>query len=83
MHRRPVRMATPAELIMFHKDDWPGPEWVCWSDDRKGVSWDSPFQRWIDARRAYSKAHPDSALGSLLDQMRFEHQTLYGPPRNT
>jgi hypothetical protein len=27
-------------------------------------------------RAAYSKAHPDSELGSALDQLRFERQVL-------
>ena len=34
------------------------------------------YRRWQDARRAYSKAHPDSELGSPLEQLRFERQVL-------
>ena len=70
MHRRPVRVATPAELLMFSEDEWAD------SDDGS-ESWRA-VERWKDARRAYSKAHPDSELGSVLDQMRFEHQMRRG-----
>jgi hypothetical protein len=41
-------------------------EWAASGDE---ASWQA-FQRWQDARRAYSKAHPDSELGTVLDQMR-------------
>jgi hypothetical protein len=82
IHRRPVTLAVPAELIMYNKEDWPGPEWVSWSSN--GVSWTSPFDRWIKARRAYSKQHPDSDLGSILDQMRFERRMrMLNPPKST
>ena len=65
MHRRPVGVAVPAELLMFSEEDWADP------DDE--ASWWA-FRRWQDARRVYSKAHPDSALGSVLDQLRFERR---------
>jgi hypothetical protein len=69
-HRRPVRVATPVELLMFDPADWPGPEgFVPGSND---LVWDSPVERWREARRAYSRAHPDSELGSVLDQLRYE-----------
>ena len=74
MHRRPATVAVPAELIMFDPEDWPGPEWVCEWGGLDGVSWDSPFRRWQDARRAYAKEHPGSELGSVLDQLRFERR---------
>jgi hypothetical protein len=50
---------------MFAEEDWADP------DD--GSSWQA-FERWQDARRVYSKTHPDSALGSVLEQMRFERR---------
>ena len=48
IHRKPVRMATPAELLMFSEDEWAAP------DDE--ASWRA-FERWKDARRSYCKAH--------------------------
>jgi hypothetical protein len=74
MHRKPVAaMPTPPELLVFRQEDWPGPEdeverWQC-------------YRRWQDARRAYSKEHPDSGLGSVLDQLRFERLTRMGLTR--
>jgi hypothetical protein len=62
-HRRPVSAPTPAELMLFSAEEWAAP------GDQ--ASWEA-FRRWQDARRAYSRAHPDSALGSVLDQLRFE-----------
>jgi hypothetical protein len=62
-HRRPVRVATPPDLLMFSDEDWADP------DDE--ASWQA-FDRWQDARRSYSKQHPDSELGTVLDQMRYE-----------
>jgi hypothetical protein len=62
-HRRPVSAPTPAELMLFSAEEWTAP-----GDE---ASWEA-FRRWQDARRAYSRAHPDSALGSVLDQLRFE-----------
>jgi hypothetical protein len=50
---------------MFAVEEWAAP------DD--GASWQA-FERWKDARRVYSKAHPDSGLGSVLDQLRFERR---------
>jgi hypothetical protein len=61
---------VPAELLMFDPEDWPGPEGFV--PGSHGLGWDSPVERWKNARRAYSKVHPDSALGSVLDQLRFE-----------
>jgi hypothetical protein len=57
---------------MFDPVDWPGPEGF--GPGSNNLEWDSPVERWKDARRAYSKAHPDSELGSVLDQMRFERR---------
>jgi hypothetical protein len=68
MHRRPVRSATPPELLMFDEGEWDDP------DD--GASWQA-FRRWQDARRAYGKAHPDSELGSVLEQLRFERRVRH------
>ena len=65
-HRRPISAPTPAELLTFSPEEWTAP------DDGAEV-WRA-VERWKDARRAYSRAHPDSELGSVLDQMRFEHQ---------
>jgi hypothetical protein len=48
MHRRTVRVASPAELLMLSEGDWVAP------DDE--ASWVA-FRRWQDARRAYGKAH--------------------------
>jgi hypothetical protein len=56
-HRRPVRAATPADLLMFDPAEWVAP------DDE--ASWQA-FERWQDARRAYGKANPDSELGTVL-----------------
>lgn len=67
MHRRPVRVPTPAELVVFSEEEWAAP------DDE--ASWRA-FQRWQDARRVYGKAHPDSELGSVLDQVRFERRVM-------
>jgi hypothetical protein len=67
--RRPVSAPTPAELLMFSEDEWAVPD-----DD---ASWRA-YVRWQEARRAYSRAHPDSELGSVLDQLRFEHQMRRG-----
>jgi hypothetical protein len=76
MHRRPPAVRTPAELVMFSEEDWPGPEgFVPGSNNLDEASWDSPFQRWKNARRAYAAEHPDSELGSVLDQLRFERWT--------
>jgi hypothetical protein len=66
MHRRPVGVRTPPELLEFRAEDWPG------SDDE---SWYPAFRRWCDVRRVYGKAHPDSDLGDPLDQIRFEWVT--------
>jgi hypothetical protein len=66
MHRRPMAAPTPAELLTFSAEEWAAPE--------DGLEDWRAFERWKDARRAYSKQHPDSALGSVLDQMRFERQ---------
>jgi hypothetical protein len=68
MHRKPLSVATPPELLMFSEEDWADP------DDE--ASWQA-FRRWQDARRGYSKAHPDSALGSVLDQLRFERRVRH------
>jgi hypothetical protein len=68
-HRRPTATPTPIELLMFSADEWAAP------DDE--ASWQA-FDRWKDARRAYHKQHPHSALGSVLEQMRFERQVLFG-----
>src|SRR5215217_2817435 len=69
-HRRPVSAPTPAELLRFSAAEWAarddGPE-----------DW-RVYRRWQDARRAYSKAHPDSELGGVLDQLRFERQAQMG-----
>src|SRR4029453_12240802 len=54
-HRRPVSAPTPAELLAFSAAEWAAPD-----DD---ASWRA-YARWQEARRAYSKAHPDSELGS-------------------
>jgi hypothetical protein len=72
-HRRPVYEPVPAELLMFDPADWPGPEGRV--PGSNGLEWDSPMGRWKNARRAYSRAHPDSALGSVLDQLRYERWT--------
>jgi hypothetical protein len=69
-HRRPFSVAPPAELVMFDPADWPGPEGFV--PGSNNLEWDSPFQRWTKARRAYAKEHPDSSLGTVLDQLRFE-----------
>jgi hypothetical protein len=66
MHRKPVGVPTPPELLVFRQEDWTG------SDE----GWFPEYERWIEERRAYGKAHPDSALGSALDQLRFERQVL-------
>ena len=60
-HRRPVREPVPAELLLFSAEEWfaPGDE----------ASWQA-FERWTDARRVWVKAHPGSALGSMLDVLR-------------
>lgn len=69
MHRKPAAAApTPPELLVFRLEDWAAPD-----DDAE--DWRG-YLRWQDARRAYAKAHPDSALGSVLDQLRFERQVL-------
>ena len=65
-----VSAPTPAELLTFSAAEWAAP------DDGAEV-WRA-VERWKDARRAYSRAHPDSELGSVLDQMRFEHQMRRG-----
>lgn len=57
MHRRPVRLATPAELLLFDPAEWADP------DDE--AEWQA-FERWTAARRAYTKRHPDSELGLCL-----------------
>jgi hypothetical protein len=69
-HRRPVHVPVPAELLMFDPADWPGPEGFV--PGSNNLEWDAPVQRWKNARRAYSKEHPDSALGTVLDQLGFE-----------
>ena len=69
-HRRPVSASTtPAELLRFSAAEWAAPY-----DE---ASWQA-YVRWQEARRAYSKAHPGSELGSVLDQLRFEHQMRRG-----
>jgi hypothetical protein len=69
MHRKPAAaMPTPPELLVFRLEDWAAPE--DGAEDWRG------YRRWQDARRAYSKAHPDSELGSALEQLRFERQVL-------
>jgi hypothetical protein len=65
-HRRPVSAPTPAELLVFDPAEWVDP-------DDGSESWRA-FERWKDARRAYTKRHPDSELGSVLAQMRFERR---------
>jgi hypothetical protein len=65
-HRRPVRAATPADLFMFDPAEWVAP-------DDGSQSWRA-YVRWQEARRAYSKTHPDSELGSVLDQLRYERR---------
>jgi hypothetical protein len=71
MHRKPVGVPTPPELLAFRQEDWPGSD----------AGWFPEYERWIEARRVYSKAHPDSDLGSVLDQMRFERRTRMGLTR--
>ena len=62
-HRRPpLTVAPPPELLSFDPDEWPAGEW-----------WQS-CELWGAARMAFVKAHPDSALGSVLEQMRFERR---------
>ena len=69
MHRKPAAaMPTPPQLVVFRLEHWAVPD--DGADDWRG------YRRWQDARRAYSKAHPDSELGSVLDQLRFERQVL-------
>lgn len=72
MHRRPVTVAVPAELIMFDEEDWSGYEGPV--PGSGGLDWDSPLRRWQDARRVYAKEHPGSELGTVLDQLRFERR---------
>jgi hypothetical protein len=65
-HRRPVAAPTPAELLTFSAELWAVPG--------DGLEEWRAFERWKDARRAYSRQHPHSALGGVLDQMRFERE---------
>jgi hypothetical protein len=51
-----------SELLTFSAEEWAAP------DD--GLEDWRAFECWKDARRAYSKQDPDSALGPVLDQMR-------------
>ena len=69
MHWKPAAaMPTPPQLVVFRLEDWAVPD--DGAEDWRG------YRRWQDARRAYSKAHPDSELGSVLVQLRFERQVL-------
>jgi hypothetical protein len=71
-HRRPVAVATPVELLMFDPADWLGREGFV--PGSNGLEWDSSVERWKAARRAFARQHPDSELGSVLAQMRFERR---------
>jgi hypothetical protein len=53
---------------MFSEEDWVDP------DDE--ASWWA-FERWKDARRVFGKAHPDSGLGTVLEQLRFERRVRH------
>jgi hypothetical protein len=57
---------TPAELLTFRREEWAAPG---------DGSNEETFQRWKDARRGYAVQHPDSDLGIVLDQLRFERRT--------
>ena len=65
-HRRLPVVSTPPELLLLSEEDWPGAN--------HEVSWVPAFQRWKEARRAFAASRPDSDLGSVLDQLRFERQ---------
>jgi hypothetical protein len=73
MHRKPVVVPIPSELLIFRQEDWRG-------SDHEAEGWRC-YRRWQDARRAYAKVHPDSDLGSVLDQLRFERRTRMGLTR--
>ena len=47
MHRRPVRVATPADLLMFDPAEW--------ADSDDGSETWRAFERWKEARRVYGK----------------------------
>jgi hypothetical protein len=67
MFRKPPGVLTPAELLTFSAEDWPGP------DDG---GWCPEYQRWKEARRKWAAEHPDSVLGNVVAQMRFERRVL-------
>jgi hypothetical protein len=64
VRRRPVSVMPPPELFAFDPADWPG------------VYPDS-FELWCAARREWVKAHPGSALGSMLDVLRGDRKARY------
>jgi hypothetical protein len=74
-HRRPLAAAPPAELVMFDPDDWPGP--VGPVPGSNGLAWKDPLTRWADARRVFAAQHPGCALGSVLEQMRYEREVRF------
>jgi hypothetical protein len=70
-HRRPPLAAVPPEkLLRFDPDEWPAAEW-----------WQS-LELWGQARMAFVKAHPGSALGSALDVLR-EQRRLHEARRRS
>lgn len=69
IHRRPPTAPTPAELLTFSAEEWAAPD--DGTDEWRG------YRRWQEARRAYAKQHPDSALGPVLDQLRHERRTRH------
>ena len=61
MHRRPLGVPTPAELLVFRPDDW-----------LPAVGDVSPYEAWLIARFEWARTHPDdfSLGGDVLDMLR-------------
>lgn len=61
-----------AELLAFDQAEW----------ERQGDNgrWPPARLRWIEARKAFCAAHPDSgALGNRLERMQTEHRAQFTP----
>ena len=63
--RRRVQPAlAPVELLWLDPSDWPALPWL------------EVFRLWQARRREFARAHPDSALGGLLELLRVEGRVM-------
>jgi hypothetical protein len=67
-HRQNVlTLQAPAELAEFDPREW--------ATNDQGP-WSTPFNRWVEARRAWIETRGAESLGGWLELLRVEHRAL-------